>query len=314
MSGLATHDCPPVTGYLHPAYADSLAEFGVPYELPLCRGWILKRQIPGSTDQDAIGCYPLFTCQDWSQLNVDLDKLGGELVSLSLVASPPGTYDQDLLRNSFPDVFLPFKEHFVVDLSLPRDSFVHPQHQRKARKALSELRIEASTDPVDLLDEWVLLYRMLVQRHAIKGIAEFSEDSFHKQLRVPGIRSLRAIQDGLTLGMLLWYVQGNTAYYHLGAYSERGYEMNASFGLFSYALDYFAQSGLRWLQLGAGAGIGPGGSSGLSRFKAGWATGSRTAYFCGKIFDQKKYDDLVRAKEDVSMTGYFPAYRTNEFA
>lgn len=302
-----------MTGYLHPGYAESLAEFGVPYELPHSRGWILRRRIPDSNDHDAIGCYPLFTCRDWSQLHSDLDNLSGEFVSLALVASPFGNYDPENLKSCFPDVFVPFKEHFVVDLSLPRESFVRPHHRRNARKAFREFQIETCADPVNLLTDWVLLYGALTKRHTIKGIAAFSQTSFRKQLEVPGIRAFRAIRDGVTAGMLLWYVQGDVAYYHLGAYSELGYELNASFALFSHALDYFAQSGLRWLHLGAGAGVVPGGASGLTRFKAGWATGSRMAYFCGRIFDQEKYDELVKATTGTPPTLYFPAYRAGEF-
>ena len=37
------------SGYLHPNYAQSLAEFGKPRELTNCGGWILEREIPGLT-------------------------------------------------------------------------------------------------------------------------------------------------------------------------------------------------------------------------------------------------------------------------
>jgi hypothetical protein len=79
-----------VTGYLHPLYAESLSEFGTPYELARCRGWILKRQIPGFSYYDAMGCYPLFPCQDWSKLSGDLEELGDQLVCLSVVTDPFG--------------------------------------------------------------------------------------------------------------------------------------------------------------------------------------------------------------------------------
>src|SRR5215213_8208057 len=113
------------------------------------------------------------------------------------------------------------------------------------------------------------------------------------------------MRDGETVGMLLWYVQGDVAYYHLGAYSERGYELRASFALFQHAIEQFARRGLRWLNLGAGAGAASGAESGLSRFKQGWATGTRTAYFCGRIFDEKKYQEILRAR-GVPATKYFP--------
>ena len=37
-----------VTGYMHPGYAESLAEFGTPRELQHSGGWLQERMIPGS--------------------------------------------------------------------------------------------------------------------------------------------------------------------------------------------------------------------------------------------------------------------------
>jgi len=52
--------------------------------------------------------------------------------------------------------------------------------------------------------------------------------------------------------------------------------------------------------------------SGLSRFKRGWSTGVRTAYFCGRIFDEKRYQE-IREQRSLPATSYFPAYRLGEF-
>ena len=300
------------TGYFHPAYAASLAEFGVPVALPRSKGWILKRAIPGSTYHDAMGPYPLFSCQEWSQLHVDLEQIGSSLVSLSLVTDPFGAYDLNYLRQCFPDVTIPFKEHFVVDLSRAFDSFIHPHHRRNARKALTEVQINECARPLDFLDDWTALYTTLKEKHGISGIAAFSRTSFAQQLTVPGSVALRAVHGDAIVGMVLWYRQGNGAYYHLGAYSALGYELGASFALFKYSLDYFAQHGLAWLSLGAGAGASPNAESGLTRFKQGWSTGTRTTYFCGRVFNRKKYEEFVLAKA-LPETNYFPAYRAGEF-
>ncbi len=174
------------------------------------------------------------------------------------------------------------------------------------------LAVERCAEPVALLDAWTALYDNLSARHGITGLTAFSRESFAAQLSVPGLVALRAVEGDATVGMLLWYVQGDVAYYHLGAYSERGYELRASFALFSYALEYFAQHGLRYLNLGGGAGTETGGTAGLSRFKAGWANDTRTAYFCGRILDHDRYAELVRASGDPA-TSYFPAYRLGEF-
>jgi len=124
--------------------------------------------------------------------------------------------------------------------------------------------------------------------------------------------ALRAAEDNTTIGMLLWYVDGPVAYYHLGAYTDRGYELGASFALFTTAIDYFGGTGMMWLNLGAGAGLQNKGNDGLSRFKRGWSTGTRSTYFCGRIFNKVAYDEIL-SRKNTSATTYFPAYRVGEF-
>lgn len=301
-----------VSGYLHQAYASSLSEFGKPRLLRHCGGWILERQIANSPYIDAMSCYPLFACQNWSRLHEDLEKIEN-LVSLAVVTDPFAEYDPAYLKKCFPDLSVPFKQHYVVDLTRQPERFVHPHHQRNARKALREMLVERCDHPLDFLGDWTNLYAALIERHNITGIAAFSRESFSKQLCVPGIVMLRAVHNDATVGILLWYLQDNRAYYHLGAYNSLGYELGASFALFSYSLEYFTRQGLEWLSLGAGAGAEPGAESGLTRFKQGWSTGSRTAYFCGRIFDRGKYQEIVKAG-GLPLTDYFPPYRVGEFA
>ena len=302
-----------MSGYAHGDYAASLAEFGKPRFLPKSGGWILERNIRDFTYSDAMGCYPLFVCQDWSQLKADLESVGKDLVSVSLVADPFGKYDVDYLRECFPDVTTIFKEHFVVDLSRPLDSFIHSHHRRNARRALGELRVEKCANPIDFLQDWTTLYSTLVTRHDIRGISAFSPGSFARQLQVPGIVAFRAVRDSATVGMVLWYQQEDRAYYHLGAYSEIGYDLRASFALFNHALDYFARNNFAWLNLGGGAGTEPGPEAGLSRFKQGWSTGVRAAYFCGRVFDKDAYQRILENR-GLPPTQYFPAYRAGEFS
>ena len=299
------------SGYLHSLYSLSLIEFGEPLELPASKGWILKRPIFGTSEFDAMGCYPIFVCQDWSLLEKDLDWVGNQLVSLSLVTDPFGRYNPQKLIKCFKDIARPYKEHFVVDLQQRPEEFVAAHHQRNAHKALKRVNIEICTEPIKYLAEWVSLYNNLIERHNIKGITKFSRDAFAKQLIIPGIVAFRAIVDDQVIGMMLWYVQGDVGYYHLGAYSPDGYKLNASFALFWTLLGYFANAGLQWLSLGAGAGTQGDENDGLTRFKRGWATGTRTAYFCGRIFNPKKYQEIAEAKGNPQTT-FFPAYRFGE--
>jgi hypothetical protein len=300
-------------GYRHGSYARSLSEQGSARELPLCGGWILERPVAGSGAVDGTGCYPLFTCRDWSKLPEDIESLGGDLVSLCLVTDPFGDYDESLLRSCFADLVLPFKKHYVVDLALSPEAFVSKHHMRNARKAAGELSVQAVPGSEADLDEWISLYKVLVRRHRIEGIRAFSRSSFAAQLAVPGARVLQARRGHDIAGMLLWYEQENRAYYHLGAYNETGYELGASFALFGEALRHFAGRGFEHLSLGAGAGLRGDSADGLSRFKAGWANGSRMAYLCGRIFDRTRYDGIVAAT-GIGKSDYFPAYRTGEFS
>jgi hypothetical protein len=299
-------------GYGHAAYAASFSDLGTPCFLARSGGWILERPIEGSPHHDAMGCYPLFVCADWSQLEADLNLLKG-FVCLSLVTDPFGDYDREILQRCFPHLVSSFKEHFIVDLSQPYETFVVSHHQRNARKALTKLTVEECANPRDVLNDWVDLYQNLIERHSMTGITAFSRASFAQQLSVPGIRVFKAGYGVATVGMILWYEQGNRSYYHLAAYNDVGYELGASFALFEHSIKYFAQRGFKSLSLGAAAGLENDRASGLSRFKEGWCTGTRTAYLCGRIFDQARYDEVVSAK-GVDAVNYFPAYRFGEFS
>jgi len=300
-----------ITGYLHPLYAASFAEFGTPSELPECGGWILERKILGFPYRDAMGCYPLFACKDWTHLSEDIKKLEGDLVSLSMVTDPFGNYDTNLLRKCFQDIVYPYKEHFIVDLHYPINSIVSKHHGDYARKALKVMTVELCLEPSRYINDWVNLYSVLIARHDIKGIARISLEAFSKQLDVPGIVVFRAVHEGDTVGMVLWYTYEDRSYPFLGAYSSLGYELHSSYALLWFAIDYFKNK-VQWLDLGASAGVKNITSDGLAQFKKGWSTGTRTVYFCGRILNPKRYKEILLTKQ-IASNDYFPAYRYGEY-
>ena len=300
-----------MNGYLHAAYAQSLAEFGMPRELPCSKGWILEREIEGFPYHDAMGCYPLFLCQDWSQIGYDLEAIKDDLVSLTLVTDPFGNYEAHNLQKCF-DIVRPFKQHFIVDLSHPLDCFVTKHHRLAAHRALAKVQVERCQNPMRVLNDWIDLYSKIVQKYDIRGISAFSKKAFEKQFSVPGIEVFRSEYQGVAVSMSLWFVHGKTAYYHLNASSPQGYKHEASFALAQYAIEYFTARGLRWLNLGAGAGSKENNRDGLTSFKQGWSNGLSTAYFCGRIFNHDRYMEIVSEKKALP-TDYFPAYRCGEF-
>ncbi len=294
-------------GYTHPGYAESLAEFGKLRQLPRCKGWVLERQIPGSNLFDAVGCYPMFSCQDWSQFHRDIAELGSDLVSLSMVPEVFGNYDRDQLHRCF-DTVVPFKKHFTCDLNLPISDIVSRHHRRYARKALKRLQCEWCPDPVEFLDEWIELHSTLIEKHGITGLRAYSRDAFARQLRIPGMVVLKAKHNDITVGAQLWFMHDEVAYGHVLAFSPLGYELGAAYALYWFALEYFAGK-VRYCDYGGVSGMNDGSADGLTQFKSGWTTDMQTAYFCGRILNHANYTELVSNK-GLSANTFFPAYRT----
>jgi hypothetical protein len=299
-----------LTGYRAAQYAEALSEFGTPLELPHSRSWILERPVPGSPCVDAIGCYPVFACDDWSRLGEDLEALSGRVVSLALVTDAFGNWTEEMLRRCF-DRVKPFKEHRVYDLTLPPEQYVARSHRRNARKALRRLRVEVTLDPAEHLEEWTALYGALIQRRHITGIRAFSAFSFAQQLRVPGVTMLRAFHGNRVIAAQLWYVHGEVGYCHLTAGSNLAYTLDAAYALYWSAIQHFRRE-LHWLDIGASTGLASDGRDGLGAFKSGWSTAIRPVFFCGRILDPVRYDQILCERRS-RPTDYFPAYRQGEF-
>lgn len=296
------------TGYAHPGYAASLAEFGTPRLLPRSRGSILVRDIPGTDARDAIGCYPLFACGDWSELGRDLADLGNELVALSLVADPFGGWTPEDLRRWFPDLARPFKEHRVVELARPFAAGVSRHHLRGVRGALRHLAVDTLDHDAReaFLDEWLSLHRHLVARHRLTGIRAFSRTAFAQQLKLPGAVVLRARHGAETVAALFCLVHGGVAYGHVIAATPDGHRLGAGYALYWSALEYFTGR-VAWVDFG-GVPADPASAPGLGRYKQGWSSTTRAAWLCGVILDRARYAELAATRRGVD-GDFFPAYR-----
>jgi hypothetical protein len=295
------------TGYQNPDYVASLAEYGRTIALPCSGGFLLERTIPGVDARDAMGPYPLFCCSDWSALAADLAGLAGQVVSVVLVTDPFGPADPTALSRAFSHGLVPYKDHQVIDLEVPLETSVCPHHRRKARKARARLTVEEIAEPRQYLDTWCELYGELIRRHQLRGMSCFSREAFAVQLALPGLAAFRAVDDeGGTVGMVWWYCQGDVGYYHLGAYSPRGYAESASYALFWSSAEWL-RGRLRWLSLGAGAGPTCDGTDGLTRFKRGWSPLVRPTYLGRHVASPRRYAELCRGR---AATDFFPAYRT----
>ena len=164
-------------------------------------------------------------------------------------------------------------------------------------------------DPPGFLDEWIELHRNLVARHDVTGVRAFSPRAFAVQLGLPGVVVVRAKHGGTTVGAQLWFQHEEVAYGHVLAFSPLGYEVGAPYALYWFALEHFVGK-VRWCSFGGVSGTDVEGSGGLSQFKRGWATTTKTAYFCGRIFDRPGFEELVRLRGRAA-GGFFPAYRSS---
>jgi hypothetical protein len=298
-------------GYADPNYAYSLGEFGKPRHLSHCGGWILERFIPGTTLKDATGCYPLFSCMDWTKLHEDFKILKKTLISLTIVPDPLANFSLEYLQQNF-DIVRPFKTHFISDLKQSLDSFVSKRHRHNAHKSLKLMDVEICLHPLQYIEDWLKLYNNLIRRHNISGINAFSRHCFEIQLNIPGMIMVIGRQQGKIIGAMLILIQNNIGYAHLSSFSEEGYKMRASYGLHWESLTYLLENGIRYVHFGGAAGTKDTVLDGLSQFKQGWSNEHRLVYLCGRIFDQNKYDNLCK-QNNTCNENYFPAYRFGEY-
>jgi Acetyltransferase (GNAT) domain len=286
--------------YSDPAYAaafgcETLAvpEWGTP---------VLVRPIAGTSDFDACGCYPLAVLEARADIRGGLARLRrAGAVSVVLVPDPLHGPPEETLRHGLP-LYRPYKTHFLFDRSLPRRQFPlnHRKNIERAWQSCEIVQISFAA----ILQDWIVLYRDVVRRQQIRGIANFSDGYFAALASLPQLTALVALRAGKLAAASVWMCSNRVAYYHLGASSPEGYEMRASFGLIAAAIDRFPKFEL--IHLGGSPGMGADDANeGLRRFKRGFANREVMAYLGGAVLDQVRYDRLA-AKIP---TTFFPAYR-----
>lgn len=98
-----------------------------------------------------------------------------------------------------------------------------------------------------------------------------------EQMDIPGMVMFEACSGGTTVGLDLWYVQGDVDYGHLVAFNALGYELSASYATEWHLMHHFSGK-VRWINFGGGAGTQNVVANGLTAFKQGWSTGTKPVY------------------------------------
>lgn len=270
---------------------------------------MLERQIQGSAYTDATGLRPYFFCDDWHCLARDIQTYQDRWISVVVATDPFAEITAEELQKCFDQVS-PYKKAYVADLQEPIEKIVTKSHRGNARRAMNKISVEVCNDAADYLDDWILLFNRLKERHSITGIDAYSDESFVHQLRAPGMVAFRGFVDTETVALDLWCRQGNVAHAHLVAMSDEGYRLGASYATKSVAMRYFQESGVRFMNFGALPGSQTDETSGLGHFKAGWSNIRRENYLCTLVCDPEVYKEL--SAQAAVKTPFFPSYRAGE--
>ena len=286
--------------YASSAYAQA---FGFPIlDLAEWQTALLRRPIPSTEWEDALGCYPLSLIHHGADLEGGLERLrAAGMVSVALVVDPVTGPSPAALSGVFP-VCRPFKTHYLIDRAAGPAQF-SATHRRWIRKASRECEVT----PIHLRDslgDWERLYRNTVERHAIAGLQNFSPAYFAALAGRPEVEAFCARVEEEIVAMALWVRSPEVVYYHLGASNARGYQAQAMYGIFAAANEHFASC--KVMHLGGAAGVTPNEGDGLAQFKRGFANRELEAYFCGACLDPRRYAVLMNGRAPGS---FFPAYR-----
>jgi hypothetical protein len=292
--------------YASLAYAHALGHAGRPVVVPEWGVPILARSIPRDLNpafgegEDAMGLYPLTALAPTADLSGGLERLRGlGLISVVLVPDPLAGPPQERLSEAFGFV-QPFKAHLTIDPARGRYS-PSRHHAERIRRGHRRCRIDVGSLP-PWLEDWKRLYRGLVTRRSVSGVAAFPDASFEIMGKEPALVAFAASVGDHIVGMTLWFACNGVIYNHLTAVDADGYANGASFALYDTAIQHFEGQGV--VNLGGGAGIGSG-EGGLFAFKSGFANGEVMTSLCGAVLDPPRYAALSAGVE----TGFFPAYR-----
>ncbi|MFW2542760.1 GNAT family N-acetyltransferase [Primorskyibacter sp. 2E107] len=261
------------------------------------------RTIPGTDRIDACGAYPispdLRACSR-AALRDELSALG--VVSLVLVSDP---FCADTPQGF--DFARPYKPHHTI---VPGDGPVRfsKHHRAEVRRALRHCA--ARRIPLaDHLAAFIGLYDTLSARHGLGAQHRFSPAHFaHLAAHPEDFPCFGAFaEDGALLSAHIWVRAGDRLYSHLAASSEAGYGIGAAYAVYDASINSFAE---HRITLGGAPDSAEGQqTSGLDRFKRGFANGSRSPQLCGLIVDRKAYAALAPANASAPPSGFFPLYR-----
>ena len=213
-----------------------------------------------------------------------------------------------LVPSTLPLVRLADTATWPLDGGLDLAAGMHSMHRRGARKAGNDgVSVHIELGP--RLDAFVELYEAAMRRVDADPYYLFARPYWEALARLGG-RLVRAdvSLDGELLASQLHLAPAEGAppwlHYHLGATTERGFELGASKLLFLRTAEWAQDLGCAELHLGSGLG---GREDSLWQFKQRFSAHPGRPFWLGKaVHDGDAYRELAGTD---SVDGFFPAYR-----
>ncbi len=287
----------------------SYAGLGTPIQLPRSGLRLLKRHIC-SDFYDLIGLYPYSVSPSVASVQSEADQSylrETGAVSISFVSSPfLGEKIKDLRGW---DVLTPFKEHFVLDLAEDWKQFTSKKTRYLIRRSKEHNRIITVQPSTETALAFHKLYAHTVRRHNISGVQNFSVGSIHAQMKTPGSFVLQSFHEDTCSGFLIGMINQDHANYHLVAIAPEHSNKLTNYALLDAAIVFCASNGVRYFNLGGGAGLTSDASDGLYRFKRRWSDITLKTHLCGKILRPSLYEALTEGHGAASHP-FFPQYRS----
>lgn len=312
------------TGYQSQSYIDAYRLAGQDIRSLDIGEHVVVRPIEGTDHYDLTNVYPFF-CHGYSndaaiQLLHQLALAKLSPVSITLIGDPfnPPLFSHWLYKSP-RDAYLhygepvtdfksqcvrDYKVHSIRDLDTYVIEALPENHRRNIRSAVKAgLAVHSIASPADLAENVFEVYQNLVERHKIEGQTNYTLEQFKLLLGAPGALLFEVTSGSEVLNYSLFYRSGDKVYYHLSCQTEIGYALKSNFLMMHYAFKCFRTWGFEAVEIGGT----PDGSesSGLSRFKSGFANRSVTNKIYNIILEPQIYKELSKGK-----TGDFlPKYR-----
>lgn len=277
--------------------------------LPPLNMHIQQRCIANTDLHDARGPYPrapIGSLTSSDSLVAALEELG--LVSLVLVSDALEFMEAGSRPLQSFEYTFPYKQHAIIDLDAPTRITKH--HRREIRRA-SHLCSIRPIELKDYLNDWCELYAVLIARHQLTGLHRFSRSYFEELGKMVGVTTVGAFLRERLVGAHIWVRSQERVHSHLACFSPEGYRVGASYALHADASERFSDAKL--IDLGAVPDQAPRSTSGLERFKRGFANASSISWLCGAVGDPDKYEMLCRRSRTMGREAdFFPPYRCLE--